>query len=93
MERYDNLMSQEDAAAYLGIQRRTLWRWRRKRIGPAWIQFGAVKSKPLYRRADLDAFILARRIEASRMPRPLVGRWPGKRANSLGPARPDGIRK
>lgn len=52
-------LSPAQVAKLLGMSTRTLWRWRKRKTGPAWSRCGdrAVR----YRRADVDAWMEARR--------------------------------
>jgi len=43
----------EEAAAYLGISKQTLYNWRHNRRGPDYTLMG---SKPIYLKMDLDAY-------------------------------------
>ncbi len=49
----DDLLTQREAAAYLGVSISSLERWRAKGIGPKVTWFGA---RPRYRRSDLDTY-------------------------------------
>ncbi|WP_111748621.1 helix-turn-helix domain-containing protein [Salinisphaera orenii] len=55
----DNLTPPE-AAEYLRCSQRTLIRWRNRRAGPAWTYVGG---RIIYQRADLDAYLNAKRVE------------------------------
>lgn len=54
------LMTRSEAADYLGVNRRTLEQWARKRIGPAVINLPS--GRPSYVKADLDSFIASHRV-------------------------------
>lgn len=56
----DDLLEQEDAAAYLRKAPRTLEQWRHQGRGPAYSKSGRTV---LYRRRDLDAWVDANRVE------------------------------
>jgi excisionase family DNA binding protein len=47
-------LSEKEAAAYLGISLSTIRRWRRRKIGPAFFQFGGVLR---YSREAVEQFI------------------------------------
>ena len=51
---FPQFFSEKEAAAYLSVSLSTIRRWRRKRIGPDFYQFGGVVR---YSKAALDAFI------------------------------------
>lgn len=55
-------LSPAQVAELLGLSTRTLWRWRCRGTGPAWSRCGdrAVR----YRRADVDAWVAAGRVNA-----------------------------
>lgn len=58
---YPPLLSTFDAADYLGVPRQTLANWRtREHAGPAYVRIGR---RVMYRRADVDAWIQARRTD------------------------------
>ncbi|MCG5533015.1 helix-turn-helix domain-containing protein [Halorhodospira sp. 9621] len=56
----DELATTEELAGYLCVSQRTLERWRRQRIGPAWVRVG---HKIRYRREDVDAWLAKHRQE------------------------------
>ena len=55
----ENLL-QGEAARYLRAQPRTLERWRLERVGPPYIKVG---HRVVYRRVDLDTWLLSRRVD------------------------------
>ena len=61
-------VSETEAAAYLGVAKRTLQDWRhRKSGGPAYSKLGAGRRcRIVYAVADLDAFLAAGRVEPTR---------------------------
>jgi predicted DNA-binding transcriptional regulator AlpA len=55
------LLSNNEAAACLGIKPQTLRRWRWEGTGPSYVRLGnSVKSKTAYRPADLEAWLKSR---------------------------------
>ena len=65
------VISEEDAAASLGVAPRTLQRWRVTGEGPAFCKLG---SRIGYRREDLESFVAAaRRTSTSGRPRRPTG--------------------
>jgi excisionase family DNA binding protein len=48
------LMDEREAAAYLGMSRSGLRKWRARRRGPAYARLGKIIR---YRKSDLDAFV------------------------------------
>ncbi len=58
------ILSEDDLAAVLGIEVRTLRNWRTKRQGPPWIKAGVI----LYRRTSVMAWLAAGRALARRGP-------------------------
>lgn len=53
-----NLMTQQQAAAYLGVSHKTLEFWRRGNEGPTYVRIG---QRVRYRPADLDQYIESRK--------------------------------
>jgi hypothetical protein len=64
----DDVLTVEEAAAYLGVTRFTLNNWRRGNIGPVYWKH-TIQRRIFYSRADLDAFLVARmeRVEPERV--------------------------
>lgn len=62
MSRNDELLIEEEAAAYLRQAPTTLRQWRHLRKGPAWVKVG---KRALYRRSDLEAYVNERRVDPS----------------------------
>lgn len=57
-----------EAAEYLGIKTQTLADWAYKGIGPKFSKFGyAKKSKVIYQKDDLDAFIQTWKVKTLEM--------------------------
>ncbi|WP_018716638.1 helix-turn-helix domain-containing protein [Arhodomonas aquaeolei] len=54
------VLTQAEAADYLRVTRRTLYRWRHERRGPRWTYAGR---QIRYRRTDLDSYLDARTAE------------------------------
>jgi len=55
----DPLLRPGQAAAYLGQSVQQLTAWRRKRVGPSWIELPPVDGSPIrYRTSTLDIFML-----------------------------------
>jgi len=52
----DELLSNADAARYLGISKSTLNNWRALDTGPPYVRLG----RPRYRRSDIDTWLIAR---------------------------------
>jgi excisionase family DNA binding protein len=50
----DSILSEKEAAAYLGVSLSTIRRWRRGKLGPAFFKFGDILR---YRRSALDEFV------------------------------------
>jgi len=59
-ENYESLFTTREAAQYLGLAKITLDIWRSKGLPPTYIKIGNRAIR--YRREDLDAFILERRV-------------------------------
>ena len=57
------MLTEAEAAKALGISRITLGGWRRAGTGPRYSQLGPRSIR--YSRADLDAFIAAKRMDAN----------------------------
>ena len=51
----ERLLNADEGAALLGLHKRTLERWRREGIGPAFLRFGPKIIR--YRRSALEAFM------------------------------------
>ena len=49
----NQVYNHEEAAAYLGISKQTLYNWRHNRRGPDYTRMGR---KPVYLKRDLDAY-------------------------------------
>jgi predicted DNA-binding transcriptional regulator AlpA len=65
-ERDAALLNQGEAARLLGLRHpRTLAAWRLRRQGPAYVRIG---TSVRYRRADLEAYIEAQRVDPSSAP-------------------------
>jgi excisionase family DNA binding protein len=60
-ENYESLFTTREAAQYLGLAKITLDIWRSKGLPPAYVK---IHRSVRYRREDLDAFIMSRRVEA-----------------------------
>ena len=60
-QRYERLLRQPEAAAYLGVAEKTLWYWRRWKCGPAYYRIGSTHVG--YTIPDLDAFRERMRVE------------------------------
>jgi hypothetical protein len=61
----NTLLKPHEAAEMLTVSERTLAEWRRRCVGPAWVNVapaGSERAIPRYRVEDLDAYI-ARREE------------------------------
>lgn len=56
-------LTTEEAADYLRVSWRTLYRWRAQRVGPAWTKVG---QRVVYRRSDLEAWLDRHRVEPVR---------------------------
>lgn len=58
------VMPAAEAAAYLGLSPQTLANWRSRGKGPAYSRLGG-SGRPVivYRKEDLDAFLLANRVD------------------------------
>lgn len=76
-----HLLTDEEAARYLGFKPQTLRVWRtksrkvRRLIGPRWTEIGGgngLKSRPRYRIEDLQAFAAAQMVAF--VPRKRIGR-------------------
>ena len=61
-------VSEKDAAQQLGISRRTLWLWRKKRIGPAATFIGV---RVFYRKAAISAWLKSRERPMPRADKPV----------------------
>jgi len=81
-------MRTRESALYLAVAPGTLEKWRKRGIGPAYVRLPqAIGSNGIdkrsgvvaYRREDLDDFVMAHRIQAGRLPRPVRGRLPGNK--------------
>lgn len=57
-----DLLTPDEAGKYLRCAKQTLARWRCEGGGPAYVKVG---TRVLYRRADLDAWIVGRRVLAT----------------------------
>jgi predicted DNA-binding transcriptional regulator AlpA len=77
-EPYNNLLRERDAAKYLGLYPNTLWRWRKKGLGPKYVKLAS--NVAAYRISDLNDFVEAMGIIQTRLPRPVPGRYPGSRS-------------
>ena len=55
-----DLLDTDEAARLLNKPSATLTRWRFERVGPPWIKLG---KSVRYRREDIDAYIMACRVE------------------------------
>ena len=58
-QNYESLFTSREAAQYLGLAKITLDIWRSKGKPPAYVK---IHRSVRYRREDLDAFILERRV-------------------------------
>jgi predicted DNA-binding transcriptional regulator AlpA len=58
-ENYESLFTTREAAQYLGLAKITLDIWRSKGLPPTYVK---IHRSVRYRREDLDAFILERRV-------------------------------
>ena len=58
-EKFESLFTAREAAQYLGLAKTTLDVWRSKGKPPAYVK---IHRSVRYRREDLDAFILERRV-------------------------------
>ena len=56
-ERADELMTEQEAAAHLGVSVSGMRKWRARQTGPKYAKFGKIIR---YRRSDLDAFVQSR---------------------------------
>jgi len=56
-ERVDELMTEKEAAAYLGVSVSGMRKWRAHQCGPKYARFGKIIR---YRQSDLDAFVQSR---------------------------------
>lgn len=56
----DALLTGNEAAAYLGIEVKTLQKWRLTNRGPVFFRVAAGRTRVLYRRSDLDQWKAAR---------------------------------
>ncbi len=64
MDTFDETpISTEESAKLIGVKPRTLFDWRRRGIGPRYVQL--TPSTVRYRRGDVRAFIEARIVETS----------------------------
>lgn len=57
------LIATPEAAAILGVSRRTMESWRRQRYGPPWVRLGR-RGAVRYRRAEIERWI-EQRAEAA----------------------------
>jgi excisionase family DNA binding protein len=57
-----DLLTPDEAGKYLRCAKQTLARWRCEGGGPAYVKMG---TRVLYRRVDLDAWIVGRRLLAT----------------------------
>lgn len=53
-------LSCEDAAAMIGVTKKTLQNWRTQGKGPAYLRTGTVHSRVIYRLDDLEAWLASR---------------------------------
>jgi excisionase family DNA binding protein len=58
--KYDHLLEEKEAAKYLGVSKRTLQGFRRRRQGPAYHRIGGCIR---YRVSDLEGYLAIQRIE------------------------------
>ncbi len=58
-----DMLNEREAAEIIGVSRFTMNGWRHRRTGPSWISISARCVR--YRRADLLAWLEARRVETS----------------------------
>ena len=70
----DPVLTSAEAAAYLGITRRTLESWKSRNIGPNWIVYSRCAHR--YRLSVLNAFLLTREHQTTRYPALSGGRFP-----------------
>jgi hypothetical protein len=75
------MLTTEQAAVYLGVRAPTLAAWRARGVGPAYSRYtsasaNSIKSQGIVRYSyrELDAFIVAMRVAARRLPEPYRGR-------------------
>jgi predicted site-specific integrase-resolvase len=67
----EQLLTNAEAAARLGIQPGTLAVWRRRGIGPAYVRrAGAIRPRILYRESDIEAYLRKRTVPEGRSPKP-----------------------
>ena len=87
---YRRCINTAAAADYLGVSETTLNCWRRRGVGPAYFRLqigqmqddkddveGSPRTKILYGREDLAAWLESYAVRAARLPRPVPGRLPG----------------
>ena len=56
-EHVHELMTEQEAAAYLGVSVSGMRKWRARQSGPSYAKFGRIIR---YRKSDLDAFVESR---------------------------------
>ncbi len=59
----DEMLTERQAAALIGVAAPTLNRWRCERIGPAWVAVSARCVR--YRRDDVESWLASKRRETS----------------------------
>ena len=68
-----------EAAAYLGVTRRTLTEWRRTRRGPRYIRLGGLTGRVRYELSQLDEFMRRRQHTHTVAERSSVSHTAGRR--------------
>jgi len=70
----DGLLTQKQVAAFLKVERRTLWRWRKVGYGPPSLRVSAGNAiRYRYRKEDLLAWIESQRVKPEQLKSGTIG--------------------